>query len=85
MANFEQVINIIVALGAVYNPFQTLILLAALQAKLTEAKGAMTQVDTKNSADTDANNIRFAEFDGIDTLATRIGGAIKVNINNLKP
>lgn len=42
----------------------------------------MTQVDTKNSADTDANNIRFAEFDGIDKLATRIGGAIKVNIND---
>lgn len=32
VANFEQAINIIIALGAVYNPFQTLIVLSALQA-----------------------------------------------------
>lgn len=82
VANFETAINIIVALGAVYNPFQTLILLAALQAKLAEAETAMAEVDTKKSTEIDADNIRFAEFDGIDTLATRIGGAIKVNIND---
>lgn len=82
VANFATAINIIIALGAVYNPSQTLILLTALQAKLTEAENAMAEVDTKKSTEIDADNIRFAEFDGIDTLATRIAGAIKVNIND---
>lgn len=82
VANFGTVINIIIALGGLYAPNQVLIILAALQAKLAEAKNAMTEVDTKDSAETNLINQRFAEFDGIDTLATRIGGAIKVNIND---
>jgi len=46
VANFEQVIIILTALGAVYNPSQALILLSALQDKLTEAKSALAACDT---------------------------------------
>ncbi len=52
VANFETVIIILVGLGAVYDPSQALIMLAALQALLTGAKAAIAAVKSAEAAET---------------------------------
>ena len=82
VANFQQVINIVTALGAAYNPVQALILLAALQDVLDDAQAALPVVDAKVSAETVAVNARQAAFEGVGKLGTRIYGAANVLVND---
>lgn len=84
VANFQQVINIVTALGSAYSPVQALILLAALQTVLTEAQAALSAVDTKVSAETIAVDARQASFEGVAKLGTRIYGAVGVLVNDDK-
>lgn len=82
VANYEQLVNIAGNLGAVYNPSQILIKLNELLAKLGIAKDALGEVNTREAAETEAVNRREAEFAGIGKLATRIGDAVEVNVND---
>lgn len=82
VANFEQVTNITINLGAAYNPSQDLITSANLQNKVADAQDALTDVDAKEAAETEAVNRREAEFAGTGKLATRIADAVEVNVND---
>lgn len=82
VANFETIIIILTGLGAVYNPAQALIMLSALQDKLTEAKAALDAVDAWEAAKKVAVNERQAEFEDLDKLAVNIKREADVLIND---
>jgi hypothetical protein len=82
VANFETVTIILLALGAIYNPSQSLILLPALQAKLTAAQNALTALDAAEATKKVTGNERAAEFEGITTLAVNIKRAAEVEVND---
>jgi len=82
VANFETVTIITAGLGAVYNPSQTLIMLAALNAKLAEAKAVLDAVDTKEAGKKVAVNERGDEFEDLGKLATNIKRAAEVDVND---
>ena len=82
VANFETVIIILVGLGAVYNPTQALILLAALQTKLTEAKAVLDTVDTAEADKTVKVDEIQAEFEGLDKYVVNIKRTAEVEIND---
>lgn len=82
VANFETVIIILNNLGAVYNPSQPLIQLAALQTKLAEAEDAIAAVDNAEAAKKIAVNERAAEFGGLDKLAVNVKRTAEVEIND---
>lgn len=82
VANFETIIIILTGLGAIYNPSQTLILLAALQDKLAEAKAAMNALDAWEAAKKVAVNERQAEFEDIEKLAVNIKREAEVSVND---
>jgi hypothetical protein len=82
VANFEQVIIILTALGTVYNPGQALILLAALQTKLTEAKAALAAVDTAEAEKRLSVNDIQAEEAELDRFMVNIKRTVEVELNN---
>ena len=82
VANFETVIIILTALGAVYNPVQALILLPALQARLTAAEAVLAAVDTAGAEKTIAVDEREAEFDDIEKYAVNIKRTAEVEVND---
>lgn len=82
VANFETVTIILSGLGAVYNPSQALILLTALQTKLTAAKAALASVDTLEAEKKVAVNERAAEFENVGRLATDVKRAAEVDVND---
>lgn len=82
VANFETTTIILNDLGAGYNPTQTLITPAALQAKLTEAKAVMTAVDAAQATDKIAANARADEYEKLDKLAVNVKRAAEVDIND---
>lgn len=82
VANFETVTIVLLALGAGYNPSQSLILLPALQAKLTAAQKALEAVDTAEATKKVAGNEREAEFEGLTTLAVNIKRTAEVEVND---
>lgn len=75
IANFEQLINIVIALGAAYVPSAAILLLTALQALLTAAKSAQTEVGAKETAETSAGKEREDAFEGQSKMATRVVAA----------
>lgn len=82
VANFETATIILTNLGDVYNPGQPLILLPALQAKLTAAKDALAAVDQAEAAKKIAVNARVAEFDAIIKLAVNVKRTAEVEVND---
>jgi hypothetical protein len=82
VANFETVTIILLALGTNYNPSQSLILLPALEARLTAAKNSLTAVDEAEAAKKVTGNERAAEFKGIATLAVNIKRTAEVEVND---
>jgi hypothetical protein len=82
VANFETVTIILIALGAVYSPAQALILLAALQTKLTEAKSALAAVDNAQGVKTLAVDELQAEFEDFDEYLVNIKRTAEVEIND---
>jgi hypothetical protein len=82
VANFETVTIILLALGTNYNPTQSLILLPALQTKLTEAQNALAAVDTAQAANAVAVDERADEFQGITALAVNIKRTAEVEVND---
>lgn len=82
VANFETVTIVLLALGTVYNPSQALILLTALQTKLTAAKNVLTAIDEAEAAKKVTGNERAAEFKGIATFAVNIKREAEVSVND---
>lgn len=82
VANFETVTIILAGLGGIYNPSQTLILLAALQTKLAEAKAALDALDAWQAAKKVAVNERQAEFEDVEKLAVNIKREAEVTVND---
>jgi hypothetical protein len=75
IANFEQLINIVILLGAAYNPSAAALILTALQAILAAAKNAQTKVGAKETAEIDMGKQREAAFAGQSKMATRVVAA----------
>lgn len=82
VANFEQIIIILTALGAGYNPSQALILLAALQTKLTEAKAALAAVDEAEAGKAVKTDEVQAEFEGLYKYVVNIKRTAEVELND---
>ena len=82
VANFEQVIIILTALGAVYNPSQALILLSALQTKLTEAKAALAAVDAAEADKKFRTDQVQAEFEGLYKYVVNIKRSAELEVND---
>jgi len=75
VANFETLVNIIIALGTVYKPTGAIITLTALQTKLTGAKAVIADVGAKDAEETNAGKLRAQAFEGHEKLATRVYNA----------
>ncbi len=82
VANFETIIIILVGLGTVYNPSQALILLAALQTKLTEAKNVLDAVDAAEADKTVKVDEFEAEIAGLDRYVVNIKRTAEVEVND---
>ena len=82
VANFETVTIILLGLGAVYNPSQALILLPALQTKLTAAKTVMAAIDTAGADKAIAIDEREGEFEDIEKYAVNIKRTAEVEVND---
>lgn len=82
VANFEQIIIILTALGAGYNPSQELILLAALQAKLTEAKNVLVMVDGAEANKRIKVNAIQTEAEDLDKFMVNIKRTVEVELND---
>ena len=82
VANFETVIIILTNLGAAYAPPQPLILLAALNQLLTDAKAAMTDVDAAQAAKTVAVDQAQAEFEDLGEYVVNIKRQAQVEVND---
>jgi hypothetical protein len=82
VANFEQVIIILTALGMVYNPGQALILLAALQTKLIEAKAVLAAVDTAEAEKRLRVNDIQAEEAELGKFMVNIKRTVEVELND---
>lgn len=72
VANFETLINIIIALGLRYQPSNPSILLTALQILLGNAKAKIQEVSAADAEETNAAKTRTAAFEGHLKLATRV-------------
>ncbi len=82
VANFETVIIVLLGLGAVYNPNQALIILTALQTKLTEAKAAIAATDTAEANKTVTADEAQAEFEDLYRYAVNIKRTAEVELND---
>lgn len=82
VANFEQTIIILTALGAVYNPPQALITPAALQTKLTESKAALAAVDTLQAGKKIATDEVQAEFEDLYKFVVNVKRNAEVELND---
>jgi hypothetical protein len=82
VANFETVTIILAALGTIYSPKQALIMLAALQTKLTEAKSTLDTVNTAEAAKTIKTDEVQAEFDGLYKYVVNIKRTAEVELND---
>jgi hypothetical protein len=81
-ANFETAIIVLNNLGAVCNPSQPLILLPALQTKLTEARDALADDDAAQAAKAVAVNERADEFGTLEKLAVNVKRTAEVEVND---
>lgn len=82
VANFEQTIIILTALGAVYSPSQALILLAALQNKLTASQAVLATHDTAQADRTIKVDEAQAAFEGLDKYVVNVKRSAAVEIND---
>ena len=73
--NFQRLISFVTAYGAIYNPTNALILLVALNAKLTAANAELDNVSAMLMPFKFAVNEREIAFEPLSKLATRIVNA----------
>lgn len=79
VANFETMISFVTAYGAAYNPSQTAIQLANLQAKVSEANAAINQLNTETANFGNAAASRELAFEPMQKLSTKILNALKAS------
>ncbi len=82
VANLEKAIIILNGLGAGYAPPQTLIQIPSLQTLLTEAKAALTQVDTAQAAKNNAVDAVQSEFEDLEKYARQIKDNAAIELND---
>lgn len=82
VANFETLIIILTNLGAVYAPPQALIVLAALQQLLADAKAVLLAVDEAQAAKAVAVDNVQAEFEGLPKYVVNIKRQAEVEVND---
>ncbi len=77
VANFNMIVQSVIALGADYNPARDSIKLTALTAMKEVAKADLEKVIGHNVALNNVLNTRSIAFSGLKPLSTRIMGALK--------
>ncbi len=77
VANFEKMVDFCVGYGTTYNPSKTSIKVTALQTMLTNAKAAITGVNSNFPAYSNAVAARELAFEPLSKLVTKIINAIK--------
>lgn len=82
VSRFQQIILTLTQLGEKYDPAHPIIILSALEAKLTEAENALTAVDTNDAARIVANYERFEEFKDIENLTAKIKHAAELTVKS---
>ena len=76
VANFQDLIAFVTGYGAAYNPSKAALKLANLQTKITAEQANLSTVIAKNTTYNTAVNERFAAFDNIRGLTTRVINAL---------
>ena len=76
VANFQDLIAFVTGYGAAYNPSKAALKLVNLQTKITAEQTNLTTVIAKNTTYNTAVNERFAAFDNIRGLTTRVVNAL---------
>jgi hypothetical protein len=76
VANFQDLIAFVTGYGAAYNPSKSALKLVNLQTKITAEQTNLTTVIAKNTTYNTAVNERFAAFDNIRGLTTRVINAL---------
>ena len=76
VANFQSVIDSVVGYGVTYNPSKTILKLVNLNTKIDAEKINLAAVIIKNTDYNDAVDNRFAEFEDLRPLSTRIISAL---------
>src|SRR3954462_6277827 len=79
VGNFGKAVSFVNAQGAVYNPSNASIQVAALDALLTQAQGSIKAADVSRTAYEQAIHERQAVFRGIPKLSRRIVATMKAN------
>jgi multidrug resistance efflux pump len=79
VANFEKLITNVTGFGTVYNPSKENIKLPALNAQLASAKGAISEINSAESAYKNAVSIREAAFAPLGKLITRVNNSLKAS------
>lgn len=79
VASFATMISFVVGYGAVYDPSNAALALAALQAKLTAGNAGIDAVSAAVAPKRVAVNTRQDAFDGIRKLATRVVAAFEAS------
>lgn len=80
IANFAEIISVLTALGATYNPGSALIKLPALNAVHADSVAAQTEADTDNALEIAAVNARANAFEPLSKFVTRIRSAARALI-----
>ena len=75
-ASLDQLISVISAYGTIYNPSKSGLKLTALQTLSSLAKTALSNVNTAESAESNAIAARKIAFSSIDKLVTRVQNAV---------
>ena len=76
VANFQDLIAFVTGYGPTYNPSKAALKLANLQTKITAEQANLSTVIAKNTTYNTAVNERFAAFDNIRGLTTRVINAL---------
>ncbi len=77
VANFQDLIAFLTGYGASYNPTKARLKLTALNALLGASNTNLADVITKNTAYSNAINARIQAFSGLQSLGTRLVGALQ--------
>lgn len=76
VANFQDLISFCTGYGATYNPSKSALTIANLQLQLSNAKAALQQVKTTQTAFNNATNNRMLAFKPLKSLGTKIINAL---------
>lgn len=79
VANFENLVAFVAGYGTQYNPSRDALKLPVLQTQLAEARTALSNCKTKETAFDNATDTRRDAFAGIKALGTRLVNALKVS------